>query len=121
MSNHPHPKRVLPEKIKIAAAVGLQHLVAVEPRVAALRDRRRPAWKALATVATCVLAPPLRMGCRSQVRPNHIWLPGLGWQPIDSRLRGTLERVFSVPMIFFALMVLPLFVLEYYWTEQIRA
>jgi hypothetical protein len=87
----------------------------------ALRDRRRPALKALVAVAICVLVPPLRMGCRSQVRPDHIWLPGLGWQPIDSRLRGTLERVFSVPMIFFALMVLPLFAFEYFEADKIRA
>jgi hypothetical protein len=68
----------------------------------------------------CILLPPLRMGCRSQVRPNHLWLPGLGWQEIDNRLRRTLERLFSVPMIVFALMVLPLLALEYYAAEQVR-
>src|SRR5262249_3808177 len=36
-------------------------------------------------------------------------------------LRRTLERVFSVPMIFFALMVLPLLALEYFEAEKIRA
>jgi voltage-gated potassium channel len=61
------------------------------------------------------------MGCRSQVRPNHIWLPGLGWQEIDRRLRQTLERAFSIPMIFFALMVLPLLAVEYYEADRIRA
>jgi hypothetical protein len=79
-----------------------------------LRDRSRPSWKALAGAAVVAMLPPLRIGCRSQVRPNHIWLPGLGWQEITGRLRRTLERAFSVPMIFFALMVLPLFVLEYF-------
>jgi hypothetical protein len=67
----------------------------------------------------CALVPPLRMGCR--VRPNHLWLPGLGWQEIDGRLRATLERVFSIPMIFFALLVLPLLALEYFEAEKIRA
>src|SRR5205807_9963026 len=86
-----------------------------------LRDRQRPAWQALVAAAACALLPPLRMGCRSLVRPGHLWLPGLGWREIDSRLRSTLERVFSVPMIFFALMVLPLLALEYYETEKIRA
>jgi hypothetical protein len=86
-----------------------------------LRDRRRPAWKALAAAGAIILVPPLRMGCRSQVRPNHLWLPGLGWQEIDNRLRRTLERVFSVPMIFFALLVLPLLTLEYLEAETIRA
>ena len=73
-----------------------------------LRDRLRPAWKALLAAVVCVLLPPLRMGFGSQVRAHHIWLPGPGWQEINNRLRNTLERVFSIPMIFFALMVLPL-------------
>jgi hypothetical protein len=86
-----------------------------------LRDRERPAWKTLLAAAACILLPPLRMACRSQVRPNHIWLPGLGWHPLNSRLRGILERVFSVPMIFFALMVLPLLAFEYFKADKIRA
>jgi hypothetical protein len=84
-----------------------------------LRDRRRPVWKPLVAAAACVLLPPVRMGCRSLMRPHHIWLPRLGWQPIDSHLRRTLERVFSVPMIFFALMVVPLLALEFYKRETL--
>jgi hypothetical protein len=61
------------------------------------------------------------MGCSSQIRPNHIWLPGLGWREIDNSLRKTLERVFSVPMIVFALMVLPLLALEYFQADRIRS
>jgi hypothetical protein len=61
------------------------------------------------------------MGCRGRVRPDHIWLPGPGWQRIDGHLRREMERFFSVPMIFFALMVLPLFVLEYYWADEVHA
>jgi voltage-gated potassium channel len=60
------------------------------------------------------------MGCPSQVRPNQIWLPVLGWQTINGHLRHSLERFFSVPMVLFAFMVLPLFVLEYFWAEQVR-
>jgi hypothetical protein len=86
-----------------------------------LRDRSRPAWKALVTAVVCAVVPPVRMGCRSQVRTNHIWLPGLGWHEINARLRSLLDRVFSIPMIFFALMVLPLLALEYFEAETIRA
>jgi voltage-gated potassium channel len=82
-----------------------------------LRNRARPALDALASA----LFPPLRLAYRSQSRPNHVWLPVLGWQRIDNHLRGTLERFFSVPMICFALMVLPLFVVEYYWAEEVHA
>jgi voltage-gated potassium channel len=86
-----------------------------------LRDRSRPAWAGLARAAVVTLLPPLRLGCRSQVRPNHLWLPVLGWRPIDAHLRHTLERFFSIPMICFALLVLPLFVLEYGWAAEVRA
>jgi voltage-gated potassium channel len=86
-----------------------------------LRDTGRPAWRALVGVAVVALLPPLRLGCRSQVRPEHLWLPGLGWSPIDAALRRKLERWFSVPMICFALLVLPLFAIEYYWAAEIRS
>src|SRR5262245_36668397 len=86
-----------------------------------LRDRQRSLWSPLATAAACILLPPLRMGCRSQLRSNQIWLPGLGWQGVNGHLRRTLERFFSIPMIFFALMVLPLLALEFLEGDKIRA
>jgi voltage-gated potassium channel len=85
------------------------------------RDRQRSAGKALASSLACALLPPLRMGCRSLTRLSDIWLPGLGWQCCDAHLSRRLERLFSVPMILFALMVLPLFVIELSWGEQVRA
>jgi hypothetical protein len=86
-----------------------------------LRDRGRPGWRPLAVAVACGLWPPLRVGCRHPVHPDHVWLPVLGWRKADAHLRATLERFFSVPMVLFALLVLPLFVLEYYWAEQVRA
>jgi hypothetical protein len=121
---YPHLDPTDPEAVLIQGALGVLWLLfLLEAGLRfQLRDRFLvPAWKALVAAAACVLLPPLRMGYGSQVRPNHLWLPGLGWQPIDSGLRRTLERVFSVPMIFFALMVLPLLALEYFEGEQIRA
>jgi hypothetical protein len=85
-----------------------------------LRDRGRPAWEGLVRAGVAGLLPPLRLGSRSQVRANHIWLPGLGWQPIDAHLRRRLERFFSIPMILFALLVLPLFAIEQYWWAEVR-
>jgi hypothetical protein len=78
-------------------------------------------WKAFWSAVACALVPPARMGCRGRARPEHIWLPGPGWQKIDAHLRREMERFFSVPMIFFALMVLPLFVLEYYWADEVHS
>jgi hypothetical protein len=86
-----------------------------------LRDRALPVRAALIAAAVFGVLPPLRLACRSQVRPNEIWFPGLGWQEINGSLRRALERAFSVPMVFFALMVLPLFALEYFEADRIHA
>jgi hypothetical protein len=112
-----------PEAYLIVGGLGLLWLVfLLEARLRfRLRDPSRPTWKSLLSAAVCALLPPLRLGSRSQVRPNHIWLPGLGWREIDSHLSSTLERFFSVPMILFALMVLPLFVLEYAEADRIHS
>jgi voltage-gated potassium channel len=67
------------------------------------------------------IVPPLRMGLRGRYRPGHLWLPGLGWQPVDKELRGRLEKFFSVPMIVIALCVLPLLAIEFWWADQVRA
>jgi voltage-gated potassium channel len=120
---YPQLKPDDPEVYVIQGVLGVLWLVFLLEAVRRfwLRDRGRPPWKSLAVAAACALLPPLRMGCRSQIRPNHLWLPVLGWRRIDGHLRRTLERVFSVPMIFFALMVLPLFALEFFWAEQVHA
>jgi voltage-gated potassium channel len=111
------------EMVLIEGALGVLWLVFLFEAVLRfqLRDHERSMWKPLGSAIACCLLPPLRMGCSSEVRPNHIWLPGFGWSEIDNSLRKTLERVFSIPMIFFALMVLPLLALEYFQAEQIRS
>jgi hypothetical protein len=120
---YPHLDSTSLEAYLIEGALGVLWLVfLIEAGLRfRLRDRGRPVWKALTATTACCLLPPLRMGCRGLSRPNHIWLPILGWQEINNRLRLTLERFFSVPMILFALLVLPLFVLEFLEAERIRA
>ncbi len=86
-----------------------------------LRDRVQPPWKPLWAALHDGLLPPLRMGCRSQTRPTSVWLPILGWQEVNGHLRRTLERFFSVPMILFALLVLPLLIMEHYASERVEA
>jgi hypothetical protein len=110
-----------PEVYLILGGLGVLWLVFLLEAGLRLRGPRRPGWKPWAAAAACVLLPPLRMGCRSRVRPNHVWLPVLGWREVNRPLRLTLERAFSVPMILFALLVLPLLALEYFAAETIRA
>jgi hypothetical protein len=111
-----------PEAYLIVGTLGVLWLPLMLEAVIRYRlpDRRDRSWKSLLATAAFVLVPPLRMGRRGRGRVNEIWLPALGWRKVDHRLRHTLERFFSVPMIGFALMVLPLLALEYYWAEQIR-
>jgi hypothetical protein len=61
------------------------------------------------------LLPPLRMAVRGVRRPDQLWLPGLGWHVVDYDLSKTLELFFSVPMMFMALLILPVLAVEYYW------
>jgi hypothetical protein len=111
-----------PEAYLILAALGVLWLPLLLDALNRfrLRDGGDRSWKPVLALAAFALVPPLRMGRRSRARPNHIWLPLLGWREVDNRLRRTLERFFSVPMIGVALMVLPLLALEYYWSENLR-
>ncbi len=67
------------------------------------------------------LLPPVRLAGRSYEDPERLWLPRLGWRHVDKELERTLERVFSVPMIIIALLVLPFLALEFFWEEQVRS
>jgi voltage-gated potassium channel len=66
------------------------------------------------------LLPPLRMGSRGG-DGAQLWLPILGWRNVDKHLRRTLEHFFSVPMIVFALAVLPLLLIEYGSWDYVHA
>ena len=50
---------------------------------------------------------------------GRIWLPGLRWRKANSSLRGRLERLFSVPMIFIALAILPVLLIEFGMRQQV--
>lgn len=72
--------------------------------------------------------PPLRLCAQQrgatlpnseQREPNHVWLPRLGWQQVNRQLQRRLERVFSVPMILIALMILPILGLHFLFKEGI--
>jgi len=65
------------------------------------------------------LVPPLRLGARDHATGTRIWFPGTGWTTVDTPLRQRLERSFGVPMIFIALMILPLMAMEHFWAERL--
>ena len=65
------------------------------------------------------LCPSLRLCARSVEMDRKLWLPGLGWRRSDKRLRRRLERMFSVPMIAIALLILPVLVIEFFFKTQV--
>jgi voltage-gated potassium channel len=65
------------------------------------------------------ICPSLRMCARSVEMHGRLWLPGLGWQRADRRLRRRLEQRFSVPMIGIALLILPVLIVEFLLKEQV--
>lgn len=75
--------------------------------------------RAVREFALLVLLPPLRMGISGQRRAGQVWLPRLGWRTIDASLRKALQRIFSLPMIIIAFMILPLLLIDYKWREII--
>jgi voltage-gated potassium channel len=66
-----------------------------------------------------VLCPPLRLGGRDHPTWSRIWLPGALWQSVDRRLVERVEKATSLPMVGFALLVLPLLVIDNPWRRLI--
>lgn len=75
--------------------------------------RNHPYWWAFC------LAPPLRLCARHRAGRHLIWMPRLGWQVVDESLHRRLERIFSVPMIGIALLILPILALQTYFQDRI--
>jgi voltage-gated potassium channel len=63
--------------------------------------------------------PPLRLGVPNREMRGRIWLPKLGWTRQTVKVRRKLERVFGVPMIVIALMILPILLVEFGLKEHV--
>ncbi len=66
----------------------------------------------------CVF-PLLRVCRRDREEVDRIWFPLLGWQKANYQLRKRLERAFSVPMVFVALLILPVLVLQFFYMQKV--
>lgn len=66
------------------------------------------------------LFPFLRLIGRDHVNGRTLWLPMLGWRPVDANLECVLERHFSFPMIVAALLVLPVLAMEFLWHSALQ-
>jgi hypothetical protein len=65
------------------------------------------------------IAPPLRLGGRDHRTWTRVWLPWAGWRHVDRKLVAQVERALNPAMVGFALLVLPLLVVELWWKETI--
>lgn len=75
--------------------------------------RRHPYWWLFCAV------PPLRLCAHSRAETEQVWLPKLGWRTVDRKLQRQLERMLSVPMIWIALLILPVLGLQFFFKERI--
>ncbi len=77
-------------------------------------------WQASAKLLLIWLIPPYRLALSTYPPGSCIWLPMLGWQVSDQRLFERLDRAFSVPMLFMAMMILPILGIELFWADYVQ-
>ena len=96
-------------------------IFAVESLVGFLR-RAEPVTtvKALTRVALVWVFPAARLGW---IHPatNQIWLPRAGWLSPGKNMLKRLDKLFGVPMLLFAFLILPVLAAEYLANDSARA
>jgi voltage-gated potassium channel len=98
-------------------AEGLARLTWLERRL----DHSQRGWKRALAVAGVALVPPMRVVLTPATAPGCVWVLRLGWVRRGKESLRRLERLFSVPMMFIALMILPVLAIELFWQEQVKA
>ena len=76
--------------------------------------------KALARVLLVLVLPPFRIAWVHPVT-NRIWLPRYGWRPPGRPLLKLLDKVFGGPMLVFALLIVPVLLLESFQSEKMKS
>lgn len=84
--------------------------------------RRCPAVSARTAALRMVLVWALPFARLGWVHPatNAIWLPRLGWHPPGKPLLKLLDKVFGIPMLIFAFLILPVLGAEYMANDAAR-
>jgi hypothetical protein len=76
-------------------------------------------WPAARRLLLLWLIPPFRIAQSPYAAESCVWLPALGWQRADQDLYERLERAFSIPMLFMAILILPILAAELFWAEEV--
>jgi hypothetical protein len=77
-------------------------------------------WRSTGRLLLVCLLPPFRLSVSTFSSGSCIWLPMIGWQIADHSCYERLDRAFSVPMLFIALMILPILAVEIFWAGYVR-
>jgi hypothetical protein len=85
-----------------------------------LRDRSVGRFGSLVYPLLIAVFPPARLAGWSYTGDRRLWLPGWGWREAADELRERLERLFSIPMIVLALLVLPILAVQYGWEDLVH-
>jgi len=64
-----------------------------------------------------VLIPPLRMGIKPIVYPEHIWLPFWKWCQVNPKLGSKVKDTFLLPIVTAGIIMLTIFLLESRYSE----
>lgn len=76
-------------------------------------------WKASGKLLLIWLIPPYRLALSTYPGGQCLWLPMLGWQRPDRVLFDRMDRGFSIPMVFIALLILPILAIEFFGAKYI--
>lgn len=71
------------------------------------------------SLLSCI-CPPLRLAAANPERNEQLWLPGVGWTDANDEIRERLQKVFGIPMIVIALMILPVLLVEFGLHDQLN-
>lgn len=78
-------------------------------------------WPASRRLLLIWLLPPYRLVLATHPSGRCMWLPLLGWQYADNRCFERLDRAFSIPMLFIALMILPILGIEIFGARYVES
>lgn len=84
-----------------------------------MRDRQVPFLQQHPYFWIGLAIPPLRMCMRDRIAGDRMWFPVIGWQVVDRQLRRRMERIFSIPMMWIALLILPVLICQMFFKTEI--
>ena len=78
---------------------------------------RARSLRAVRSLVLIIVLPAFRLSL-TPMQPGWLWLPSLGWREHDRALEKELERLFSIPMLIIAALMIPILAIELFWHGQ---